>query len=124
MLVTKLAGNVARITWQPDSPGYYLRDVVRGGLVALSVTHGDFVVATAGCLVNDSASNWADDDAIPSAGGGYWYLVRTERHEGCPWPGPMMSYNTAGGGQTGDRDYEILNSTHDCECYPPYCRLF
>jgi hypothetical protein len=123
VFVTKLAGNVARITWQPVGNGYYWRDVVRGGVVLLSVTGGDFTVATGVCLVNDSEGHWADDPGIPPAGDGYWYLVRTEQHEGCPSPGPMMSYNTAYGGQTGDRDYEILHSTRDCECYPPYCGL-
>lgn len=118
VLLTKMAGTVARITWPTGDTYYWGRDVVRGGLVALSASGGDFLVATGGCLVDDSSVFSFDDPAMPPVGDGYWYVVRTDQREGCPgWGAQSYDEGWPPETQTGDRNSEILNSTRDCTCY-------
>ncbi len=83
-------------------------DVVRGGLASLSVTGGDFAIATDQCLANDDPGTSAQDASAPAPGQGFWYLVRGGN---C---GGVTSYNSAGPGQVGNRDSGIAASPNAC----------
>jgi hypothetical protein len=55
------------------APGATSSDVLRGGLGALPVGPGNGDEA---CLANDLAEITTTDDVNPTAGSGFWYLVR------------------------------------------------
>ena len=117
--VAKLPGDVLRMTWLYQSG--YDTDIVRGSVTALSVTNGDFAIATEGCVMNDSEPELFDDPAVPSVGEGYWYLLRADAHQpfaGCPQG--QGTYNLRRFGiqshQVGDRNTEIRASGRECSC--------
>ena len=123
VLLTKLAGGVARISW-PTPTITYRNDLVRGSLTRLSATHGDFRAATEGCLADDFDGTVFGDADIPAVGEGYWYLVREDVYAGCPGWGQgtySAAYQGQAGREVGDRDRDILASGRDCTCYA-WCR--
>jgi len=124
----KSPGNVTRMTWWSQW-GYYT-DIVRGSLTILAATGGDFGMATCRCLREDldnpDAAAFEDPD-VPSAGEGYWYLLRFDQYSGCP--NGEGTYNSRGGRQVGDRNLEIQTSGHDCLCFyrdgqDGYCTVY
>ncbi len=79
-------------------------DVVRGDLVTLRATAGDYSVATGTCLAAAQADPWLESPASPPPGGGFFYLVRDA----------AGIYDTGEPSQVGSRDAEIAASGHDC----------
>ena len=102
----KLSGNTL-LSW-PPVPAATNYDVIRGDLVALSSTTGDFSQSTDLCLANDSPASTAIDGAIPAEGEGFWYLVRPAN---CAGPG---SFDGRDGGQVAPRDPGIDASASSC----------
>jgi hypothetical protein len=98
---------VARVSWSAV-PGAGAYDLVRGGLIALHASAGDFTTTTDACLADDSVATASDDAAPPPAGDGFWYLVRPVN---CGGPG---TYDSGGAGQSGSRDAEIAASANAC----------
>jgi len=89
-------------------PGASCYDIVRGSLVALHTSGGDFEVATEICLDYDIAATTRDDVDVPGAGQGFWYLVRAENCAGS------ASYDSGTPSQVGSRDPGIQASGHAC----------
>jgi hypothetical protein len=101
-----MAGN-ARLVWSAvDAAAAY--DLVRGSLTVLKSSHGDFSAATTGCLDNDLTATSRDDADTPSAGDGFWYLVRAVN---C---GGSATFDSGAPSQVGSRDAEIAASGHAC----------
>jgi N-acetylneuraminic acid mutarotase len=97
----------ARFRWatSPSANGY---DVTRGDLAALLASGGDFALATTGCVGNDLADGQVEDDAVPSPGGGFWYLVRAVNGSGAG------TYDGDDGEQAAPRDPGIAASPAGC----------
>jgi hypothetical protein len=107
--VIELRLDAAELSWTAvdGAVGY---DLVRGNLVLLRSSGGDFSLATETCLVNDhpSLSTAHVGDPALAPGEGYWYLARAAL-------GTMnLSYETFSASQVGWRDAEILASGVDC----------
>ncbi len=83
-------------------------DVVKGDLQALRSTGGDFTSTLLGCLEDDSRDARSGDSSDPSAGEGFYYLVRAQA--ACK----SGTFNSGPPGQSGDRDSEIASSPHAC----------
>lgn len=83
-------------------------DVVRGDLLTLRATGGNFSLATTECLANNLAGTQLPSSAEPAAGGGYWFLVR-----GVGSGGPM-TWDEPGSTQAGSRDAEISAAAATC----------
>ncbi len=100
-------GSAGGLSWSAVLPstGY---DVVRGDLVTLVTTAGNFTAATTDCLENDTAATLTNDGDPPAVGGGFWYLVRAVN---CHTAG---SWSSGGPGQQGSRDAEIATSAGAC----------
>ena len=107
MTISRPAANLARLTWSavPVASGY---DLTRGSLQTLRSSHGDYSVATTDCLGNDLAATTADDNAVPAAGQGFWYLLRATN---C---GGNASYDSGAPRQVAPRDAGIASSGHAC----------
>jgi hypothetical protein len=119
VLFSKLPGDVVRMVW-PAQAGYHT-DIVRGSITALSVTAGDFSIATERCVIDDSAAEVFDDPAVPIAGEGYWYLLREDQYnygEGCPMGQGTYNFRQFGAQsrQVGDRNPPIRMSGRECPC--------
>ncbi|MBI3447470.1 MAG: DUF11 domain-containing protein [Acidobacteria bacterium] len=82
-------------------------DVVRGGLPALTQSHGNFTTSTEECLANDLPSTSLAYGAAPALGQGFWFLVRGTS---C---GGSGTYD-AGGSQAAGRDAGIAGSAFSC----------
>jgi hypothetical protein len=93
--------------WSSVAPstGY---DVVRGGLVLLVSTSGDFEAATAECLAGDVPDTSLIDADLPPAGDAFWFLVRAVN---CTEAG---TWDSGGPAQQGSRDAEIADSAGAC----------
>jgi hypothetical protein len=104
---SRLAGNTTRLAWTAVSgaTGY---DVVRGSLLALASTHGDFSAATTACLADDVATTMIDEIEAPAAGQGFWYALRAVS---C---GGSASYDSGSPSQVGSRDAGIAASGQAC----------
>jgi hypothetical protein len=104
---SRLGATTARLTWPavPVATGY---DIVRGSVVALRSSGGNFTTSTINCLANDLAPTTADDTASVPVGQGFWYLVRAEN---C---GGSASYDSGAPKQIGSRDAEIAASGVAC----------
>jgi glucose/arabinose dehydrogenase len=96
-----------QIAWGafPTAQGY---DVVRGDLLALLATGGDFTAATVQCLANDQPAASLPYGAAPSLGEGWWFLVRAASCNG------VASYDEPGATQLGSRDAEIAAAPAHC----------
>ena len=90
-----------------EGPGTY--DVIRGGLFTLISSGGDFRMATSDCLANDASSTTLEDDELPAASDGYWYLVRVHRGTGSD-----PTYDAEVCHQAASRDASIEASPAAC----------
>jgi PKD repeat protein len=98
------------LDWDPE-PTAASYDVVRGRLLQLIASGGDFTLAQDSCVVDDTtATTWADPQS-PASGQGYFYLVRATN---CA--DQTGSFDEIGPGQAGSRDPELQGSTSTCEC--------
>ena len=81
-------------------------DVVRGGLLDLAATGGDFSdpLVTEACLADNQATTLFDGIGDPLPGAGYWFVVRDS----------AGSYDTGSPSQTGSRDAGIGASGNGC----------
>lgn len=84
-------------------------DVMKGDLMNLQTSSGDFASSLNGCLEEDSADAQSSDPDEPGAGGGFYYLVRGQA--GCR----NGTCNCGQSGQIGDRDSEINASSNKCQ---------
>jgi hypothetical protein len=107
LLVGEPAPGTARLAWGAVV-GASAYDIVRGSLVTLHTSGGDFALSTGACLQNDLAATTLDDGSPAGAGQGYWYLVRAVN---C---GGSGSYDSGAPSQVGSRDAEILASGNAC----------
>jgi hypothetical protein len=81
---------------------------VRGNLTTLRSTSGNFALATAACVADDTALTMIDDPKATTVSG-LWFLVRGN---GCGGPG---SYDEIGvPSQSGLRTAEIAASGNAC----------
>jgi hypothetical protein len=105
--VSRPAANTARLAWPtvPVATGY---DVVKGSVVALRNSGGNYTTSTINCLGNNLVATTADDTASVPAGQGFWYLVRAVS---C---GGNASYDSGAPKQIGSRDAEIAASGVAC----------
>ncbi len=94
-----------RIIWT-TTPGGTSYDVVKGDLLLLVSSEGDFTSSLLDCLENDSSDTEAFDMIDPPVGEGYYYLVRTF---GCSQNG---TYDD--GTEVSPRDSEINASSNAC----------
>lgn len=83
-------------------------DVARGRLSVLASSGGGFNLATEACLANDLSGVSLSDAGLPSAGDGFWYLVRGSN---C---GGAGSYDSGAPSQVGSRDAEIQAAPSHC----------
>ena len=101
------SGTDAKLTWQ-SSVGATGYDLVKGDLVTLRSSTGNFALATDSCLANDPTTTMLLYSNTPAPGQGFWFLVRGEN---C---GGKGSYDSGAPRQVGLRDAEIAASGHDC----------
>jgi hypothetical protein len=83
-------------------------DVVKGDLLQLRATAGDFsnTLVTETCLSNDQVETSVDHSAdVPVPGGGYWYLLRSQ---------PGGDFESGATSQVGTRETEIDASGNGC----------
>jgi cysteine-rich repeat protein len=101
----KLSVEATRLWWSSvgGATGY---DVVRGSLLDLQSTGGDFSdpATTETCLGNDQTATFVENPGDPLAGQGYWFLARDA----------AGSYDTGSASQVGLRDAEIGASGNGC----------
>jgi len=93
--------------WWGSVAGAASYDVVRGSLVPLRTSGGNFSLTnvTLSCAANNSASTfWLPMDT-PASGQGFWYLVRSQ---------PTGTYDSGAASQSGSRDAEIAASGNGC----------
>ena len=100
--VTQSAGEV-HVMWDPV-PGATAYDLIKGSLVNLRSSHGDFAFATNTCVADDTPGVEALHNVAPAPGFGFFYLVRPLN---CAGNG---SYNEGSPAQIGLRDSEIDSS--------------
>ena len=97
------AGTYLKWNARPDATA---SDVVRGSLIALRSSGGDF--ATAACLANDQPTNQLESTDLPLVGDGSWYLVRSVNCAG------VGTYDDGASSQVSPRDAEINASGDTC----------
>ena len=100
-------GNIVLIHWEA-APGATSYDLVRGRLLALRSSAGDFSSATELCIENDFSYLSRLEGSFLVPGDGDWYLVRGI---GCGIPG---TWDTPGGSQVDSRDDELAESPNGC----------
>jgi hypothetical protein len=84
-------------------------DVVRGDLLALNTTGGDFTAATEACMEDDFAGTATPHDTVlPDPGQGSWFLVRVV------FNAVNGTYDSGSPSQVGLRDAEIDASLVSC----------
>jgi N-acetylneuraminic acid mutarotase len=100
-------GGATTLSWTAltSATGY---DLVRGGLLLLRASGGDFAAATQACVANDTPDTTLPDAAVPAAGDGFWFLVRGTS---C---GGNGTYDSGAPGQAGSRDAGIDASAGAC----------
>ncbi len=101
------SGSDVVLSWAAVS-GASSYDVVRGGLLALRSSGGDFTIATQACAVDNTALTTFSASAAPSPGDGSWFLVRASN---C---GGAGTYDSGALKQIGSRDAEINASGNSC----------
>jgi hypothetical protein len=104
LMVNKAGGGVL-LTWSAVS-GATPFDIVRGGLSTLRSTNGNFQTATQQCTANNTTATSLTTGGNPTAGDGYWFLVRGST---C---GGAGTYDD--GTQVGSRGAGIDTSEHGC----------
>ena len=95
------------LSWDPEAfaSGY---DIVKGDLIDLHATMGDFAATTTACTVDDTPGPPFPDAEMPVVGQGNWFVVRSVN---C---GGNGTYDTASPFQIGSRDVEINASPFSC----------
>jgi hypothetical protein len=83
-------------------------DVVRGDLMLLNASGGDFTLATDVCLSDNLSDLSLDYSDEPGPGEGRWFLVRAVTETGA------FTYQTLAGVQGGLRDEEINAASGSC----------
>jgi hypothetical protein len=83
-------------------------DVVQGTLSTLRSSHGSFQSATQACAANDTPTTSVTIVGTPSAGDGFWLLIRGGN---C---GGAGTYDSTAASQAGPRDAGIAASGHGC----------
>jgi spore coat protein A len=93
--------------WWGSVAGAASYDVVRGSLVPLRTSGGNFALGTVTqiCAANDSVSTFWLPTETPAPGQGTWYLVRGQ---------PAGTYDSGAPSQSGSRDAEIAASGNAC----------
>ena len=107
LTVGKPAAGMARVQWNAvnAATGY---DLVRGSLKLLRKRDGDFSQATTDCLENDLTATSRDDAETPSAGEGFWYLVRAANCAGS------ATFDSGALSQFEPRDAQLQASPSAC----------
>jgi LmbE family N-acetylglucosaminyl deacetylase len=105
--VPSLGVDRSKVSWTSvaGATGY---DVVRGSLVQLRTTGGNFSVATEACLGSDLGGTSLSFSSTPPSGQGWWFLMRPVS---C---GGAGSYDEGVPSQVGSRDAEIASSPQAC----------
>ena len=93
--------------WWGSVAGAASYDVVRGGLMPLRASGGNFAQSgvTQICAAHNTTSTYWVPSEVPASGEGYWYLVRTQ---------PSGTYDEGVASQSGARDAEIAASGNGC----------
>jgi hypothetical protein len=107
LLLSRITGGQATLSWTSVSgaTGY---DVTRGSLVPLRLSGGDFSVSTTSCVANNLGATTIDHALAPTAGQGFWYVIRALN---C---GGNASYNSGAPKQVASRDAGIAASGNGC----------
>ena len=100
------SGSDLVLSW--SLPGAATYDVIRGGLSALTSSHGSFQSATQACAANDTAATSMTISGTPALRDGFWFLVRGNN---C---GGAGTYNSGAASQVGSRDAGIAASGNSC----------
>jgi len=97
-------GDKRTLTWRtvPGATGY---DTLKGDLALLRSSGGLFSASLLACLDGAGADTQSDDPATPSAGNGFYYLVRSR---------PGGSYDCGCPSQASPRDVDIGASPARC----------
>ena len=95
------------IDWQPW-PGATVYDVVRGDLVQLRNTDGNFEPSTLECFSENLLTTTVAHGADPGAGEAFWFVVRVVAD------GDNMTYDSESFRQFAGRDTGIAGSGMDC----------
>ncbi len=95
--VLRFAADGSTMSWDPavDADRY---DVLRGDLLALRASGGDYTAAATQCVEDDAAGTQSSDPALPASGEGFFYLIRAQA--ACK----DGTYDSGGSGQRGSRD--------------------
>ena len=89
-----------RLEWtRPDDAFRF--DLVRGDLILLIQTQGDFTQATTVCLADDTFQTEFEVADEPSVGEAFWYVVRGGNSDGDG------TFDSLSASQVGSRDVEI-----------------
>ncbi|HJQ98007.1 MAG TPA: multicopper oxidase domain-containing protein, partial [Candidatus Polarisedimenticolaceae bacterium] len=93
--------------WWGSVAGATTYDVVRGSLIPLRTSGGNFALTTVTqiCAANNTASTYYLPAETPASGQGIWYLVRSQS---------AGSYDEGVASQSGSRDAEIAASGNGC----------
>jgi hypothetical protein len=83
-------------------------DVVKGDLMALRSSNGNFTSSLDDCLENDSSDTFSRDTATPTPANGFYYVVRAQNV--CK----VGSFDSGYSSQIEDRDVEIMASVQAC----------
>jgi hypothetical protein len=102
LTVYEVAG-VTHVTWDAV-PGATRYDLIKGSLVNLQSSSGNFTSSTNTCVANDTPDTDVAHPVGPAPGFGFYYLVRPVN---C---GGNGSYNSGHADQVGLRDAEIAAS--------------
>ena len=107
LTAAKTGGVNAVLSWTAIS-GATSYDIIQGGLVALRNSNGNFQSAVQACVANNLTTTSFTATGTPSAGDGFWFLVRGAN---C---GGKGTYNSGSPRQVGSRDAGIAASGNDC----------
>ncbi|MGH9866904.1 MAG: hypothetical protein ACREAA_01900 [Candidatus Polarisedimenticolia bacterium] len=99
--------NGAGLTWEalPAADGH---DIVRGSLLTLRATSGDFAAAVQECVAENVGGDWVAFSPDPPPGEGYWFLLR-DREDGI-----AGSYDAGEPAQVGSADALLEASPLAC----------
>jgi hypothetical protein len=107
MLAASQSGPSIELVWDSvfDATRY---DVVKGSLSLLAISHGNYAVATTGCLGNNIQATSVSDAETPNLADGFWYVMRPVNCRGAAsYDGPMPP-------QQASRDSGIAASGAGC----------
>ena len=105
----RIAASSSAVSWTVDDEAQSY-DVIRGDLDVLRATGGDYTSAVSACVASHSIAQSASDSVLPSAGQGWFYVLRS-RYAGALDPG---TWDDGTPGQQGSRDAEIATSANGC----------